>query len=270
MQLYADLRLLTARPGPEELAAAPHHLFGIADAACAWSTGAWLRAAGGLVNDLVAQGRACILVGGTGLYFQALTGGLAEIPPIAAEIRAEASRDYEALGEEAFRARLGRVDPASALRIYPKDRLRLSRAWEVFLQTGRSISDWQAHTPTPELPAPVTRIALEPPREVLYARCDRRLVEMCDLGVLEEVAALAARGLDPALPLMKAVGFREFAAHLRGELSLSRALELAQMETRRYAKRQLTWLRRQMGDWPRLTGEDAETQWGQFLALNAP
>lgn len=270
MQLYSDLRLLTARPGPEEMAAAPHHLFGIADAAVAWSTGRWLRAATGVLDRTVAQGRSCILVGGTGLYFQALTGGLAEIPPIETQIRAQAARDYEMLGEKAFRARLAEVDPESALRIYPKDRLRLSRAWEVFLQTGRSISSWQADTPSPVLPAPVTRIALEPPREILYARCDTRLEAMLQMGVLDEVAALAARSLDPRLPLMKAVGFREFAAHLRGELHLARALELAQMETRRYAKRQLTWLRRQMTDWPRVTGEDAETQWGQFLALNAP
>jgi tRNA dimethylallyltransferase len=144
---------------------------------------------------------------------------------------------------------------------------RLVRAWEVFVATRVPLTDWQ-RTGDVALPAGSWRgVALEPPREALYARCDSRLETMVAGGVLDEVAALTARQLDPRLPAMKAVGLREFAAHLRGETSLAEAVEAAQRETRRYAKRQMTWMRGQMADWPRLAGEDAESQWRQFIAL---
>jgi len=267
LQLYADLRVLTARPSLEEEARAPHHLFGVADAADGWSTGRWLRAALQALEDIAARGRTAIVAGGTGLYFHALTQGLADIPPIPAEIRRRTAEDYEAMGEAAFRTRLATADPAAEARIAPNDRQRLARAWEVFAATGVALSDWQARTQAP-LPADAWRaVALEPPREVLYARCDARLHAMVAEGALEEVAALIARGLDPALPAMKAVGVRELAAHIRGEADLEAAIAAAQMETRRYAKRQLTWQRNQAGGWPRLTAPDAEGQWAQFQAL---
>jgi len=267
MQLYADLRLLTARPSPEEEAQAPHHLFGVADAADGWSTGRWLRAATKALGEIADRGRPAIVVGGTGLYFSALTGGLAEVPPVPPDIRAQARADYEILGEDAFRARLAETDPEAAARIAANDRQRLVRAWEVMAATGTALSDWQARTDPALAPGSWRAVALEPPREALYERCDARLVAMVEAGVLEEVAALMARNLDPALPLMKAVGVREFAAHLRGEISLAEALAAAQRETRRYAKRQMTWVRRQMADWPRITALAPEDQWGQFLAL---
>jgi tRNA dimethylallyltransferase len=267
MQLYADLRALSARASPEEEAQAPHHLFGCVDAADGWSVGRWVRAALPVLDDIAARGRTAIVVGGTGLYFSALTQGLAEIPQVPAEIRRQAQADYDAMGEGAFRDRLGAHDPAAAGRIAPGDRQRLVRAWEVYAATDTPLSDWQ-QAGEPALAAGAWRaVALEPPRAALYARCDARLEAMIAAGALEEVRALMARDLDPDLPAVKAVGVRELSAHLRGETSLEDALAAAQRETRRYAKRQTTWMRGRMADWPRLSDIDPEGQWRQFLAL---
>lgn len=268
LQLYADLRVLSARPSPEDEAQAPHHLFGIADAADGWSVGRWVRAATGVLDEIAARGRPAVVVGGTGLYFSALTLGLADIPAIPAAARDQAQAEFETLGEDAFRARLADADPAAAGRIAFGDRQRMVRAWEVFAATGTALSDWQART-SPILAVDAwNAVALEPPREALYARCDARLEAMIGQGALGEVAALAARELSPDLPAMKAVGYRELAAHLRGETSLETAIVAAQRETRRYAKRQSTWLRGQMIGWPRIDSVAAEDQWGQFLALH--
>ncbi|HEY8574405.1 tRNA (adenosine(37)-N6)-dimethylallyltransferase MiaA [Phenylobacterium sp.] len=267
MQLYADLRVLTARPSAEEEARAPHHLFGVADAADGWSVGRWLRTAAEVLGEITGRGRTAVVVGGTGLYFRALTKGLAEIPQIAAPVRRQAADDFEHMGESAFRGRLGLHDPAAAARIAPGDRQRLVRAWEVFAATGMALSDWQ-QTGDPVLPEGSWRgAALEPARDVLYARCDARLDAMVQAGAVEEVRALVGRNLDPDLPAMKAVGVRELAAFVRGETTLDEALEAAKRETRRYAKRQMTWQRGQMGEWPRIGGEDQEEQWRQFIAL---
>lgn len=267
MQLYAGLSVITAGPTPDELAGAPHHLFGTVDPADGWSVGRWLRAASDVIADIGARGRDAIVVGGTGLYFSALTKGLAEIPAIPAEVRHAAAAAFEAMGEEAFRSRLAAVDPAAATRIEVGDRQRLTRAWEVHAATGVSLSDHQAKASGALPPGSWSAVALEPPREALYARCDARLEAMIGAGALDEVRALIDRDLDPALPAMKAVGVRELAAHLRGETDLPTALAAAQQETRRYAKRQMTWMRGQMGDWPRITASDPRDQWRQFLAL---
>jgi tRNA dimethylallyltransferase len=172
------------------------------------------------------------------------------------------------MGEMDFRGRLGAVDPAAAARIAPGDRQRLVRAWEVFAATETPLTDWQTSGAPAIAPGSWRSVALEPPREALYARCDARLAAMVEAGVLAEVAALAARNLDADLPLMKAVGVREFAAYLRGEISLDQALTAAQQETRRYAKRQTTWMRGQMADWRRIDAVDPDSQWRQFIALN--
>ncbi|HEY8002601.1 MAG TPA: tRNA (adenosine(37)-N6)-dimethylallyltransferase MiaA [Phenylobacterium sp.] len=268
MQLYRDLPVLSAAPSAQEQALAPHHLFGMADAADGWSVGRWLRAATETLARIAERGRPAVVVGGTGLYFRALTRGLAEIPVVPAEVRRAAQADYERLGPEAFRLRLADADPAAAERLPPTDRQRLVRAWEVFAATGAPLSAWLTGE-AGALPAGSWRgVALDPPREALYARCDARLDAMVEAGALDEVRALVARDLDPALPAMKAVGVREFAAHLRGEATLAEALAAAQRETRRYAKRQTTWMRGQMADWPRIAEIDAEAQWRQFLALN--
>ncbi len=268
MQLYADLRILTARPSPEEEAQAPHHLFGIADGADGWSVGRWVRAAVEALAGIAGRGRDAIVVGGTGLYFRALTVGLADIPAVAAQVRAQADADFDALGEAAFRVRLGAVDPAAAARIMPGDRQRLVRAWEVYAATETPLTDWQTRGSPALAPGSWQAVALQPAREALYARCDARLAQMVEAGALEEVRRLVARNLDPALPLMKAVGLRELAAHLRGEATLAEAIAAAQQETRRYAKRQTTWMRGQMADWPRAMAIAPEDQWRQFLALN--
>ncbi|MFP5447362.1 MAG: tRNA (adenosine(37)-N6)-dimethylallyltransferase MiaA [Alphaproteobacteria bacterium] len=270
IQLYRDLEILSARPAPEELGQAPHHLFGVADAAEAWSVGRWQRAALPIIAEVRNRGKSPILVGGTGLYFRSLTHGLAEIPASTVETRAAVAADFETLGEAAFRDRLAQVDPTAAARIAPGDRQRLVRAWEVYLTFGQSLSALQTQTTAPFNAGDWRGVAIDPPREELYARCDARLAAMVEAGAADEVTALMARGLDPDLPVMKALGLAEIAAWQAGETSLDAALAAAQQATRRYAKRQATWFRNQTPDWPRITAADPEAQWGQFLALSAP
>lgn len=248
-QLYADLRVLSARPTVEEEAMAEHRLYGVADAADAWSVGRWSRAALPILAGLAAEGRPALLVGGTGLYFTALTTGLADIPDVPLEVRDAAGIAFDADGEAAFRRRLAEVDPAAEARIEAGDRQRLTRAWVVARHTGRALSDWTADTTPLLTPGSWTGLVIEPEREALYANCDRRVAQMVEAGALDEVRALVARRLDPALPAMKAVGVREFAAHLAGETSLAAAVEAARQATRNYAKRQLTWFRNQTPGW---------------------
>lgn len=251
-QLYADLRVLTARPSLEEEALADHRLYGVADAAEAWSVGRWTRAVMDLLAELAPEGRPAILVGGTGLYFNALTRGLADIPAVPASVRAEVEAAYESEGETAFRARLAEGDPRAAAAIEQGDRQRLVRAMSVVRHSGRALSDWQADTRPLLPPGSWTGVVIEPDRDRLYARCDARVEVMMAGGAVEEVRELVARGLDPALPAMKAVGVRELAAMLAGDLSRDAAVDALKQATRNYAKRQLTWQRNQMRDWPRI------------------
>lgn len=248
-QLYADLRVLSARPSVEEEARAEHRLYGVADAAEAWSVGRWSRAAMALLAEL--EARPVLFVGGTGLYFTALTKGLADIPEIPPEARGAADRAFEAEGEATFRRRLAELDPAAARRIETGDRQRLTRAMAVAQHTGRALSDWTAQTTPLLAPGSWTGMVVEPDRAALYARCDARVARMVEAGALDEVRALMARGLDPALPAMKAVGVREFAAHLAGETTQEAAIEATRQATRNYAKRQLTWFRNQTPGWDR-------------------
>ncbi|ADL01793.1 tRNA (adenosine(37)-N6)-dimethylallyltransferase MiaA [Brevundimonas subvibrioides] len=250
-QLYADLRILTARPSPEEEAQAPHHLYGTVDAAEAWSVGRWSRAVMPLLETLRAEGRPALIVGGTGLYFNALIKGLADIPGVPMEAREEATALYDTEGEAAFRLRLTTFDPPAEAAIEAGDRQRLTRAYAVARATGRSLSDWRASTRPLLEPGTYDRRVIEPDRTALYAACDARVVTMLKTGALDEVRALSARGLEPALPAMKAVGVRELAAHLAGDLTLAEATVALQQATRNYAKRQLTWFRNQCADWPR-------------------
>ena len=252
MQIYAGLRVLTAGPSPEELAQAPHHLFGVVDAADGWSVGKWLEAASAVLADIAARGRPAIVVGGTGLYFKALTHGLADIPPVPETQREISALLYAAQGEPEFRDILAALDPAAETRIEVGDRQRLVRAHAVAVATGKPLTAWQTDT-KPALAEGTWRgVVLDPPRAQLYARCDARLGLMVENGALDEVRALEARGLAPPLPALKAVGYRELAAHLRGETDLETALEAARQETRRYAKRQMTWFRNQTPDWERM------------------
>ncbi len=251
-QLYADLRVLSARPSLEEAAQAEHRLYGVADAAEAWSVGRWSRAVMPLLTELAAAGRPALLVGGTGLYFTALTKGLADIPDVPIEVRDAAGVAFDEGGEAAFRRDLARIDPAAAARIEAGDRQRLTRAWAVAQHTGRALSDWNSGTTPLLAPGSWTGLVLEPERETLYAQCDRRVAQMVETGALDEVRALVARDLDPALPAMKAVGVREFAAHLTGGTPLAAAVEATRQATRNYAKRQLTWFRNQTPGWTRV------------------
>ena len=252
MQIYAGLEVLTAAPSPEELAAAPHHLFQVADAADGWSVGRWREAAVAVLADIAARGRTAIVVGGTGLYFRALTHGLADIPPVSETQREVSALLYAAQGEPEFRDVLAALDPQAEARIEIGDRQRLLRAHAVAIGTGKSLTAWQTDT-KPVLAEGTWRgVVLDLPRAALYDRCDARFGLMVERGALEEVRAMETRSLDPALPALKAVGYRELAAYSRGETSLDEALDAARQETRRYAKRQLTWFRNQTPDWERV------------------
>jgi tRNA dimethylallyltransferase len=258
LQLYRDLQVLSARPTPAEEALAPHHLFGIADAADGWSVGRWLRAASEVLAGIEARGAPAVVVGGTGLYFRALTVGLADIPAVPVAARSAAEQTFDAEGEPAFRLALRTVDAAAESRIAAGDRQRLTRALAVAQSSGRPLSDWQADTRPALAPGSWRAVVLEPPREALYALIDARLARMAEAGAVEEARTLAARGLDPRLPVMKAVGLRELADR---KLSSDQALAAAQQASRRYAKRQLTWFRNQTPDWPRIEADEPEPQW---------
>ena len=251
MQIYANLSVLTARPTTADLARAPHHLYGVADGVEAWSVGRWLRAAQTVLGEIAGRARPAIVVGGTGLYFSALTRGLSDIPKVPGEVRQATQAAFDALGEDAFRVHLALADPQAAARIERGDRQRLCRAFEVREATGRSLSHWQGARSAP-LVSKWRGAVLEPPREALYASCDARVDEMLAGGALAEVERLVERGLDPVLPVMKSLGVPELAAHLRGETSLEEAVRLTRRSTRNYAKRQTTWFRGQEASWPRL------------------
>ena len=256
MQIYAGMPVLTAGPTAEELTQAPHHLFGVVDAADGWSVARWLEAASTALAEIAARGRPAIVVGGTGLYFKALTHGLADVPPVPETQREVSALLYAALGEPEFRDILAELDPAAETRIEIGDRQRLLRAHAVAIATGKSLTAWQTDTRPTLAEGSWRGLVLEPPRAELYARCDARLGVMVEHGALDEVAAMEARGLDPSLPALKAVGYRQLAAHLREEISLAAALDDARQETRRYAKRQLTWFRNQTPDWKRVAAAD--------------
>jgi tRNA dimethylallyltransferase len=258
MQVYRDLRVITARPSPEEEARAPHRLYGEVDAAENYSTGQWLRDVAHVLDEVKAQGRVPILVGGTGLYFKALSAGLAAVPPIPADIRAQVRGRLQSEGAPALHAELARLDPATAQRITCNDRSRIARALEVALATGRPLSDWHRDGLPPLLDAGrAAKVFVTCERRELVARIEARFAAMLKAGALDEVRALAARKLDPLLPAMKAHGVPWLVRHLAGEITLDEAAAGAIMDTRRYAKRQLTWFRNQMKDWPWAAADNA-------------
>jgi tRNA dimethylallyltransferase len=247
MQVYRDLRVITARPTPAEEARVPHRLYGYRDAAENCSVGLWFADAGKALEETRAEGRLPIFVGGTGLYFKALTRGLAAVPPTPADIRAAVRARLEAEGSEALHAELARRDPASAERLSPRDRARVARALEVLMATGRSLADWHRDG-LPPLVAPEEAISvfLAPDRADLYARIDARFAAMLAEGAIDEVDRLAARKLAPLLPAMKAHGVPWLIRHRAGEITLEEAGEEARKDTRHYAKRQFTWFRHQL------------------------
>jgi tRNA dimethylallyltransferase len=245
MQVYADLRILTARPSASEEARAPHQLFGEIDGAINYSVGLWSRRAREILAGI--GGAPVILVGGTGLYFRALTEGLSDMPAIPEAVRAAIRAKAEGRPTAGLHAELATADPATAARLRPSDRQRTLRALEVFAATGCPLASFLGARAAPALhPGEWTGLFLAPDREGLYRRIDARLDAMLKGGALEEVARLAARQLDPALPVMRAHGVPHLITHLEGRLSLADAVERARLDTRRYAKRQFTWARHQL------------------------
>jgi tRNA dimethylallyltransferase len=263
MQVYRDLRVLTARPTREEEAEAPHRLYGTVDAAVNFSAGAWVEAAAGVLAEVRAQGKLPILIGGSGLYFKALTRGLSAVPPVAAEVRDDVRARLERDGPEALHAQLALVDPVSAARLNVRDRTRVARALEVVEATGRSLTDWHSEGLPPLLPTgSFTAVFLAPQRDELYARIDARFETMLDAGALDEVAAMAARKLDPLLPAMKAHGVPGLIRYLRGDITREEATVVGQGDTRHYAKRQFTWFRHQLPEFAWKTPEEARERLG--------
>ena len=248
-QVYADLAILSARPTDEEMAGVPHRLFGHVDAAEAHNAARWAGEARAEIAAAHEAGIVPILVGGTGLYLRTLLAGIAPVPEIDPEIRAA----VRALPVAEAHAALTDADPDAAARLAPADTTRVARALEVVRSTGRTLADWQqAREGGIAGDIALAPLILLPPRDWLRERCDARLVQMFDGGAIEEVEALLARHLDPALPAMRAIGVPQIAAYLGGEIGRADALEQAQAATRQYAKRQFTWFRHQPpSDWPR-------------------
>jgi tRNA dimethylallyltransferase len=259
MQVYRDLRILTARPTPDDEARVPHRLYGHVDAAINFSAGAWVADAAKTLGAAQADRQLPIFVGGSGLYFKALIRGLSAVPPIPPAVREEVRARLERDGVEALHAELATRDPESAERLKPRDRSRIARALEVVEATGRSLLDWHREGLPPLLPPGAFHaVFLSPERDALYARIDARFDAMLMSGALEEVAALAARQLDPLLPAMKAHGVPALIRHLKGEIALEEAAEIGRADTRHYAKRQFTWFRHQLPEFEWVSPEAAE------------
>ena len=258
MQVYADLRVLSARPTPEEEALAPHRLYGSVDGAVNFSVGHFQRQAAAILSEPEA-GALPIFVGGTGLYFRSLDEGISDLPAVPEAIRAKVRAEADGQPTEVLHAVLALRDPESARRLRPSDRMRVMRALEIFEATGRSIGSFhEAREPGPLAGKPLLKIFLAADRAELRQRIDARFETMMDQGALDEVAALRERRLDPFLPVMRAHGVPGLIAYLDGTISRDEAVQRGQGDTRRYAKRQFTWFRHQMGeDWDWTTPEAA-------------
>ncbi len=268
MQVYRDLRVISARPSDTEMDEVPHHLFGHVAASERYSTGRWLEEASQVIGDVQRRGKVAIIIGGTGLYHLALVQGLSDIPPVPDDVRADVAAISKTGGATALREKLQAVDAETAARFGQGDRQRLARALEVWLATGQSISTFQGSKTRPALgPDEWLGIALTPPRARLYSRIDKRFEGMLMEGAMEEARGLLAQELDPDLPAMKAHGMPWLLAFLRQELSAEVAAENAKRDTRRYAKRQFTWIGRQFPFWPRVPTMALEGRMRVILAL---
>jgi tRNA dimethylallyltransferase len=247
MQVYRDLRIITARPTPDDEKRMPHRLYGHVDAAENYSVGRWFGEAAAALADTFGQGRPAIVTGGTGLYFSTLTRGIAAVPPIPVEIRRAVRNRLTAEGVAALHEELRKCDPATAARLKPGDRARITRALEVVLATGRSLTQWHEDNMPARLDlAAAAKVFLMPNRDELGLRIDARFDAMMVAGALEEVRALAARNLDTNLPAMKAHGVPWLIRQLKGEIAMAEAVTQAKRDTRRYTKRQATWFRNQL------------------------
>jgi tRNA dimethylallyltransferase len=264
MQVYRDLPILTGQPDAAALARAPHRLYGAIDAAENFSAGAWRARAVAEIDAIRKEGRVPILVGGTGLYLRGLLDGLAPTPPVPAEVKRAARALHADLGPEAFHRALAELDPEAAAKLQPADPQRALRAYEVMKATGRTLADWQREQSASEAYS-AAAILLLPERAPLYAACDARFLRMIECGAVEEVRALSARKLDPALPAMKALGVAEIAAWLDGAASRAAAIAAVQQATRNYAKRQYTWFKHQLPERPGLRKLTLNEQYSERL-----
>ncbi len=250
MQVYRELRILTARPTPEEEARVPHRLFGHVSARDAYSVGRWLDDVADALAWCAGAGRRPVIVGGTGLYFKALLEGLAPIPPAASDVRAHWRREAGARSAPELHGVLAKRDPEMAARLDPGDTQRIVRALEVIDSTGISLAEWQRRPGTPLIrEAEAERYVIRRPREEVRRRVDARFDAMMGEGALDEARAVAGLDLDPELPAARAHGLRPLIAHLKGQMDLQAAVEAGKLETRQYVKRQEIWLRRNMIAW---------------------
>jgi tRNA dimethylallyltransferase len=263
IQVYRELSILTARPAADDLAAVPHHLYGVLSAAERCSAGRWRALAVAAIADIHARGHLPIVVGGTGLYIRALLEGLAPIPDVPEAVRAAIAARMATQGAPALHAELARRDPAGAAKLSPNDRQRIARALEVLEATGRPIGDWQREAA--ELPSPFASLAfvIDPPREALRQACAGRFRAMLAAGALDEVRGLLALHLPSHAPALKALGVRELAAHLAGETDRETAADRAETSTMQYAKRQQTWFRHQLPGAERLPAGPGYAQYSE-------
>lgn len=247
MQIYRELRILSARPNSADEKRASHRLYGTLPASERCSAGRWRDLAQAEIRDAQANGLLPILVGGTGLYFRSLLNGLAPVPAISPEIRKHAIALHREIGAAEFFKQLSKRDPEGAARLHAGNTQRVLRAYEVMAATGKSLVEWQRSQPEGDgYPGKISVLVLDPPREALYAACNARAEIMASSGGIEEAGALLALDLDPTLPAMKALGVREFSAYLSGDVTRDAAVDRLRQGTRRYAKRQSTWFRHQM------------------------
>ncbi|MEP3112545.1 tRNA (adenosine(37)-N6)-dimethylallyltransferase MiaA [Nisaea sp.] len=246
MQVYRELDIITARPDPADLERAPHRLYGFLGAAEVCSAALWREHALAEIREAALAGRVPILCGGTGLYLRALTHGLSEMPEVSPEVRAEARRLHAEIGGAALREKLAEGDPVLAARLHDGDSQRLIRAWEVLQETGQPLSAWQERPAEPPEGINFFTVTLLPERASLYRSCDVRFEKMLERGASEEVEALMALNLDPALPAMKALGVPQLIELINGNMAREECVRIAQRDTRRYAKRQMTWFRNQV------------------------
>lgn len=267
MQMYRDLRVLTARPSEWDEKAAPHRLYGLIDAAQRFSVGQYLTTLAPVLADLKHRGRHAIIVGGTGLYFKAMTQGLVDAPAVSETMLQALRAELAERGPEALH---GELDFAARREIRPHDTPRLLRALGVWRESGRSLHGDHDNAAPVLAPGDWMGIALTPSRGIIYEAIDRRFDAMVASGAVEEAKALFDRGLDPSLPCMKAHGMPWFAAHFRGEMAIGEAIALSKRDTRHYAKRQFTWIRGQMPDWTPVEDTDLDVRRAQiFSAMNA-
>ncbi len=268
MQVYRELRILSARPTPEEEKRVPHKLYGFVPASEAYSAGRFVRDAAAAIAAARSEGRRPIIVGGTGLYFKALLEGLSPIPPIDDAIRDHWRVEAARRGAAALHRELAQRDATMAARLAPADTQRVVRALEVLEQTGRSLAEWQMDRSPPVLDeAETVELLLNLDRSELHARADARFERMMAEGALEEAKALAGLGIDPSLPAMRAIGVRPLIAAVERKCSLEEAVGAAKLETRHYVKRQETWFKRQMISWRHVNAQYMESNMAEIFAF---